>query len=149
MVRHDERPRRKRHELPGKEEGERVGGEHDEVHAGEERRKERQHAPRALFMAAVAEAEEARRCAAEIDHQQEKSAQRVEPEVGAEPRQPDRQHELVAAEGRRQQARPAGEHRADAGEERDRIDQRARDTVPRENVGFSLCGRSSWMKRRA
>ena len=43
-----------------KQEGEGVVGEHDEVHAGEERRIERQHALRRLLVPAVAERVEAR-----------------------------------------------------------------------------------------
>ena len=53
MVRHHQRPGRKRHELPGKQERERVVGEHDEVHPGEECRKERQHAPGRFLVAAI------------------------------------------------------------------------------------------------
>ena len=48
-----------------------IVGEHDEVHAGEKRRIERQHALRRFLVTAVAEREQARRGAAEIDHDEE------------------------------------------------------------------------------
>ena len=51
VVRHHQRPRRQRHELPGDEEAEGVVGEDDEIHAGEECGIERQHASRALSRA--------------------------------------------------------------------------------------------------
>ena len=90
MVRHHQRPRGERHELPGQQERERVVGEHDQVHAGEKRREERQHAARRLFVPAVAETVQARCGAAEVDDDEEKRAQGIEPEMRAEPRQPDR-----------------------------------------------------------
>ena len=59
MVRHDQRPRRQRHELPGDEKSEGVVGQHDERHAGEKGRIERQHALRRRLVAAIAEREQA------------------------------------------------------------------------------------------
>ena len=91
MVRHHQRPGGERHELPGEQEGEGIVGEHDEVHAGEERRIERQHALRRRFVPAVAERVEARRGAAEIDHDEEERRERVEPEMRADPGQAERQ----------------------------------------------------------
>ena len=73
MVRDHQRPRRERHELPGDEERERVGGEHDEVHAGQKQRIERQHALRRLLVAAIAERKQACSGGAEIDHRQERT----------------------------------------------------------------------------
>ena len=60
VVRHHQRPGGQRHELPGDEEGEGVVGQHDEVHAGEERRIEWQHAPRRFLVLAIADGEQAR-----------------------------------------------------------------------------------------
>ena len=54
MVRHHQRPRRERHELPGEQEGESVVGLHDEVHRRDEGRIERQHALRRALVTAVA-----------------------------------------------------------------------------------------------
>ena len=91
MVGHHQRPGRQRHELPRDQEAERVVRQHDEVHAGEIGREERQHAKRRAFMPAIADAVEARRRAAEIDHHEKERGQRVDPEVRAEARQSDRQ----------------------------------------------------------
>ena len=128
MVRHHERPRRERHELPREEEREGVVGEHDEVHAGEEGGEERQHARGRFLVPAVAEAVQARRRAAEIDHQQEERRQRIEPEMGAQPRQADRQREHLRD--------AAGEEGPGCGAERDRgsgkgdpVDDRSRHSV--------------------
>ena len=74
MVRHDQRPGAQRHELPGEQEGEGVGGQDHEVHGGEERREERQHARRRRLVAAVAEPVDAGRGAAEIDHARKNAA---------------------------------------------------------------------------
>ena len=93
VMRHDERPGGERHELPGEEEGEGVVGEDDEVHAGEERREERQDAHRRRFVLAMAERIEARRGAAEIDDGEKRSRERIEAEVRADPGQAERQCE--------------------------------------------------------
>ena len=91
MMRHHQRPGGERHELPGHQEGEGVVGQDDEVHAGEEGRIERQHALRRFLVAAIAEREEARGRAAEIDDDQEERGQRVDAEMRAEPGQAERQ----------------------------------------------------------
>jgi hypothetical protein len=57
MMRHDERPRRQRHEFPRHQKSERVVGEHHDAHAGEKRRIERQHPARGILMATVSERE--------------------------------------------------------------------------------------------
>ena len=44
VVRHHQRPRGERHELPGEQEREGVVGQDDQIHAGQEHRKERQDA---------------------------------------------------------------------------------------------------------
>ena len=71
VVRHHQRPRGQRHELPGDQEGEGVVGEHDQRHAGEKGGIERQHALRRRLVLAVAEREQARARGAEIDHGEE------------------------------------------------------------------------------
>ena len=48
-----------------------------------------------MFVAAVAEGEEARAGAAEIDHDEEEGRQRVDAEMGADPRQAERQDDRV------------------------------------------------------
>jgi hypothetical protein len=93
MMRHHQRPRRQRHELPGDEKGEGVVGEHDQVHAGEKRRVERQHALRRLLVAAVPDREQAGRGGAEIDHGEKERGERVDAEMRAGPRQPERQRD--------------------------------------------------------
>ena len=72
IVRHDQCPRRERHELPGEEEGEGVVGQDDEVHGGKKQRIEGQHALRRLLVPAIAERVEARRRAAEINDDKKK-----------------------------------------------------------------------------
>ena len=67
-----------------------VGDEH-EVHAGEEGRKERQHAFGRTLRASVAEAVEASRGAAKIDDDKKERRERVDAETGADPRQTERQ----------------------------------------------------------
>ena len=90
MVRHDERPRRQRHEFPAQKIGEGIVRQHHEVHAGE-RREEGKHAVRRGVMMAVAEAIEARRCPTQIDDDEEERGECVETEVRAKPWQADRQ----------------------------------------------------------
>ena len=102
MVRHHQRPRRERHELPGDQEGEGVVGEHDEVHAGEKGRIERQHALGRRLVPAIAERVEACARAAEIDHGEKERGERVEAEMRAEPRQADRQRQAFGGRGAEQ-----------------------------------------------
>jgi hypothetical protein len=52
-----------------------------------------------VIVAAVAETVEARRRAAEVDDDKEKSSQGIEAEMRAEPRQPDRQHQIAGLGG--------------------------------------------------
>ena len=105
MVRHHQRPRRQRHELPRDQEREGVVGEHDQLHAGEKGRIERQHALRRRFVPAVAEREQARARGAEIDHGEEERGERIDAEMRAEPRQAERQRQAVG--GRRAASRCA------------------------------------------
>ena len=86
------------------QEGEGVVGQHHEVHAGEEGREERQHAVRRRFVAAIAEAIEACRRAAEIDDDEEERGQRIEAEMRAEPGQSERQGQVGGIGGRRRAA---------------------------------------------
>ena len=76
------------------QEGEGVVGQHHQIHAGQKGREERQHAVRRRFVVAVAEAVEACRCPTEIDDDKEKRSQRIDAEMGAEPRQSDRQGQV-------------------------------------------------------
>ena len=48
VVRHDQRPRGERHKFPGAQKGESIIGEEDQIHGGQEGRKERQHPPGAF-----------------------------------------------------------------------------------------------------
>ena len=113
VVRHHERPRGERHELPGEQERERVVGQHDQIHAGEKCGEEGQHATRLAFVPSVAEAVEACRGAAQIDDREKRCRQRVEPEMCAQPRQSDgqvqrlRQSRVGHAEPIRPLPRPA------------------------------------------
>ena len=100
VARHDQRPRGERHELPGDEKRVGVVGEQHQVHAGEERRIERQHPLRLTVVAAVTDPIEARRRGAEIDDDDEERRKSVEAKVGPDPRQPDGQRQ-----GRRRLAR--------------------------------------------
>ena len=93
MVRHDQRPGRERHELPRDQKGERIIGEHDEIHAGEKGRIERQHPQRRFFVAPVAEREQACRETSEIDNREKIGGKRVHTEMRAQPRQSERQRQ--------------------------------------------------------
>ena len=66
MVRHHQRPGGERHQLPGEQEAERVVGDNHQVQPGEERRIERQHALRLVFVPAVAQRVEAGAGAARV-----------------------------------------------------------------------------------
>ena len=93
MVRHDERPRGERHEFPGKQEREGVVRQHDKIHAGKERREERQHPVRRRFVTAIAKAIEAGDGAPEVDNDKEKDRERIQAEMSTDPRQPQRQRD--------------------------------------------------------
>ena len=77
MMRHHQCPGGERHEFPCDQEGEGVVGQHDEVHAGQEGGKERQHPGGRPFVLPVAEREQARRGGAEIDDGKEEGGQRI------------------------------------------------------------------------
>jgi hypothetical protein len=91
MMRHNERPRRQRHEFPRHQKSERVIGEHHDTHAGEKRRIEWQHPARRMFVATISEREQAGRGSAEIDHGEEKGRERIETEMRPKPRNSERQ----------------------------------------------------------
>src|SRR6516162_6249523 len=82
-------------EFPGDKKRKSVVGKHDQRHAGEKRRVKGQYAARRWLVTAVAERENACGRGAEIDHDQEESRERVEPEMRAEPGQTDRQSEVL------------------------------------------------------
>ena len=96
VMRHHQRPGRQRHELPGDEEREGVVGQHDEVHAGQKRRVERQHPAGRLLVRAVAEGKEARAGAAEIGHGEKERGERIDAEIRADPWQAERQPAATA-----------------------------------------------------
>ena len=91
VVRHHQRPGGQRHELPGDEEGEGVVGQHDEVHAGEKRRIERQHAAGRLLVLAIADGEQAGGGAAEIHDDEKERGERIDAKMCADPRQAEGQ----------------------------------------------------------
>ena len=124
VVRHDQRPRGERHELPTEEEDEGVVGEQHEVHAGEEGRKERQDAFRRGFVPAVAEAVEARARPAEIDHRQEERRQRIDAEVCADPGDAERQGQRILGAGPADETDKRQEEQDQRRGEAERVDDR-------------------------
>ncbi len=95
MMRHHQRPRGERHELPGHQKREGVVGEQGQRHAGEEGGIERQHALRRRLVLAIAQREQTRAQRAEIGHDQKERRQRVEAEMHAEPGNAERQCDLL------------------------------------------------------
>ena len=98
MVGHHQRPRGDRHELPRQEKAVGVVGDEHEIHAGKECRKERQHALGRALRSSFAKAVEASRGAAKIDDDKKERRERVDAEMGADPRQ---------TEGQRRSPRPS------------------------------------------
>jgi hypothetical protein len=86
VVRHHQRPRRQRHEFPRQQERERIVGEHDDAHAGEKRRIERQHPARSMLVAAISEREQARSGRAEVDYGEKKRRKRIQTKMRSKPR---------------------------------------------------------------
>ena len=70
-----------------------VVGQHDQVHAGEIGREERQHPQRRGLVPAIAERVEACRGAAEIGDDEKECRQRIEAKMRADARQADRQRQ--------------------------------------------------------
>jgi hypothetical protein len=93
IARQHDRPRRERHEFPSQQKGEGVVGEYHEIHGAEKSGIKRQHPCGRPLMAAIAECVEAGDRAAEIDHHQEESAERIDTKMGADARQADRQRQ--------------------------------------------------------
>ena len=91
MMRHHQRARRERHELPRDEEREGIVGQDDEVHAGKECRIERQHAFGRFLVAAIAKREQARRGAAEIDDEKKKRREGINAKMRTQPGQTKRE----------------------------------------------------------
>ena len=79
--------------------------QHDEVHAGEIGREERQHAQRRGFVPAVAERVEARGGAAEIGDDQKEGGERIEAKIRPDAGQADRQRSASPAPMRDQRCR--------------------------------------------
>ena len=125
MVRHHQRPGRQRHELPRDQEGEGVVGEHDEIHAGEKGRIERQHALRRLLVAAVAEREQARGGGAEIDHGQKERRRAHRAEMRAEPWQAERKRHGRRRLGEAEQRSERDHEQRQRGDQADAVDDRA------------------------
>ena len=86
MVGHHQRPGRERHELPGDKEGEGVIGQDDEVHAGQKRGIEREHASGCFLVLAVADGKKARRRSSEVGDSEKKRGERVHAKMCADPR---------------------------------------------------------------
>ena len=93
------------------------------IHAGEIGREIRQHAQRRAFMAAITDAIQARGAAAEIDHDQKEGRERVDAEMRADPRQPDRKrHHVRRAAGNKMKKHAQAGHRGNR--EAEQIDRR-------------------------
>ena len=121
---HDQRPGTQRHEFPGEQKSESVVGQQHQIHAGQKRREERQQPPGRVLVLAVAQGEQAGDGAAQIDHDQEKGGQRVQPEMRAQPGQTQRQGEGRRC-GRGQQMRQRQRQQDDAKRQRDAVDPTA------------------------
>ena len=134
VVRHDQRPRRQRHEFPAHEEAERIVGEDDEAHAGKECRIEWQHPPRRLLVLPVAEREQARARSTEADHGQEECGKSIETKVRADPGQTERQGDL---QGRRpdEQMRQRDRQPNQRNDQAHTVDDEAAQTRARDSRG--------------
>ena len=94
MVRHHQRPRGERHEFPRPQEGESVIRQNYQIHPRKERREKRQHALRLGLVPTVANAVETCCRASQIDNEEEERSKRIQSEMGAEPRQSERQRQI-------------------------------------------------------
>ena len=104
MMRHHQRPGGQRHQLPREQKGEGVVGDHHQRHAGQEGGIERQDAFGMRLMPAVAEGKQAGAGAADADQDQEEPGQCVQPQVRADPGQPEWQHKPLDRDSPRRQA---------------------------------------------
>ena len=104
MMRHDQRPRGQRHQLPCEEKSEGVVSDGDQDHAGEERRVERQNPFGVRLVAAVAEREQAGACAPKSDQDEEEAGQGIEPEIRPDPGETERKLQVLDGGGERLQA---------------------------------------------
>ena len=104
VVRHDQRPGSQRHEFPAQQIGKRIVRQHHQIHAGQKGGEEGQHAVRRRIVVAVAETIKACRRSSQIDDNKEKRGQRIQAEMGAKPRQSDRQGQVGGIRRRRQPA---------------------------------------------
>ena len=121
MVRHHQRPRRQRHELPGGEKAEGIVGQHNEVHAREEQRIEGQHASGRHLVPAVADGEQAGAGAAQVDHHKEECGECIHAKMRAGPRQSHRQSHGLWPTRVEKQVLTAGGQNAEAGEQADAV----------------------------
>ena len=77
--------------------------ERHQTHAREERGIERQHSLGLILVASVTQRKEARRRGAKIDNRKEEGRERIEPEMGADPWQADRQHKRLRRPAQQQE----------------------------------------------
>src|SRR5690349_14767131 len=90
VVRHDKRPRRKRHELPRKKKSECVVSKEDDVHAGQEGGIKRQDATSRVLVRSIAQRIKAGSRRSEVDDAEKQSREAIEAEVRSKPRQANR-----------------------------------------------------------
>ena len=114
VVRHDQRPGTERHELPRRKESEGIVRQHHQVHAGKEGRIEGQNPVRRFFVASVAEPIQAGRRAAEVDDDEKERRKRVQTEMRAQPRQPDRKRQAGSGAAIHDEMHASGEQGDDA-----------------------------------
>jgi hypothetical protein len=125
VVRHHQRPRRQRHELPGDKEAEGVVGQDDKVHGAKEQGVEGQDASWSLFVRAVADGEQAGAGGAQIGEDEKEGAERVHAKSGADPRQADGQLQGRRARRCVQELHAGKGHRHEADGKADEIDEAA------------------------
>jgi len=105
-MRHDQRPGGQRHQLPREQKGEGVVGDRDQRHAREEGRIECKHPLRLMLIAPIAEGEQAGARPAETHQNQEKTGQRIEAQMSADPWQTERQQQMLHGGGEGVEAVP-------------------------------------------
>ena len=125
-MRHDERPGRQRHELPGEQEGEGVVGQHDQVHPGEEGRQRTAARAPARSRADRSRGRRAGARAAEIDDDEKERGERVEAEVSADPGDAERQGDRVGGARSTDQAGKRNDQDGDRGGEAQPVDRQPR-----------------------
>ena len=91
MMGHHQRPGGQRHELPAQQKSERVVSQNHQIHAGQKSREKWQHPMRRRLVAAIAKTVDTGGSAAEVYDNQEESGEWVEPKMGTQPGQTERQ----------------------------------------------------------